>query len=64
MVSFGKLVLHPLAVLAMLLLLPPMDPVLAQKHHLEGFCAAALLATTIASFFSISAALWLRHTAL
>ena len=85
-VAFGKLVLHPLAVLAMLTLLAPMGPmdptlrtaaivfacmpmlsiypVLAQKHHHEGFCAAALLATTVASFFSISAVLWLLHAAL
>jgi malonate transporter and related proteins len=82
MVGFGKLVLHPLAVLAMLALLPPVDPVLrtaavlyacmpmlsiypvlAQKHHHEGFCAAALLATTVASFFTISTALWLLQPA-
>jgi len=36
---------------------------LAQRHGFEGFTAAALLATTVASFFSISAILWLmRHT--
>jgi predicted permease len=77
-VAFGKLVLHPLAVLAMLRLLPPIDPVLrtaalvfacmpmlsiypvlAQKYQHEGLCAAALLATTMLSFFSISAMLWL-----
>jgi predicted permease len=33
-------------------------PVLAQKYHHEDFCAAALLATTIASFFTISALIW------
>jgi predicted permease len=33
-------------------------PVVAQKYGLEGFTAAALLVTTIASFFSISALLW------
>ena len=80
-VAFGKLVLHPLAVLAAFALLPPIDPalraaavviacspmlsiypVLAQKHHLEGFCAAALLVTTLASFVTISALLWaMRH---
>lgn len=36
---------------------------LAQRHGFEGFTAAALLATTAASFFSISGILWLmRHT--
>lgn len=29
-------------------------PVLAQKHHHEGFCAAALLAATVTSFFTLS----------
>jgi predicted permease len=77
-VVFGKLVLMPAAVFALLWLLPPIDPllrtaavlfaampmlsvypVLAQKYHHEDFCAAALLATTIASFFSISALIWL-----
>jgi malonate transporter len=33
-------------------------PLLAQRHGLEGFTAAALLATTAASFFTISAILW------
>jgi malonate transporter and related proteins len=31
---------------------------LAQRHGQEGFCAAALLVTTIASFFTISLILW------
>jgi malonate transporter and related proteins len=76
-VVFGKLVLMPLAVAALLWLLPPIDPllrtgavlmaampmlsvypVLAQKHHDEDFCAAALLAATVASFFTISALIW------
>ena len=36
--------------------------VLSQKHGEQGFCAAALLVTTSASFFTISALLWaLRH---
>lgn len=83
LVAFGKLVLHPLAMLGLLMLLPPIEPtlrtaaivfacmpimslypVLAQKHHHEGFCAAALLATTVLSFFSISGVLWLMHSAL
>jgi malonate transporter and related proteins len=33
-------------------------PVLAQKHGHEGFCAAALLVTTVASFFTLSGLLW------
>lgn len=76
-VAIGKLVLHPLAVLAALWLLPATDPtlmvaavvfaampmlsiypVLGQRYGLDGFCAAALLATTILSFFTISTLLW------
>jgi malonate transporter and related proteins len=76
-VALGKLVLHPLLVLGLLLLLPPIDPalrlaavafacmpmfsiypILAQKYGEEGFCAAALLVTTVASFLSITAWLW------
>ncbi|WP_394789955.1 AEC family transporter [Rhodoferax sp.] len=82
-IAFGKLVLHPLAVLALLLVLPPIDPtlrlaavmfagmpmlsiypVLAQKYHLEGLTAAALLVTTVLSFLSISLLLWALHTLL
>ncbi|MEY8689957.1 MAG: AEC family transporter [Leptothrix sp. (in: b-proteobacteria)] len=78
LIAAGKLLLHPLAVLGLLWLLPPLDPalrtaavvfaampmfsiypVLAQKYHHEGFCAAALLATTVTAFGSISALLWL-----
>ncbi|WP_408596574.1 AEC family transporter [Limnohabitans sp.] len=33
-------------------------PILGQRHGQEGFCAAALLVTTVASFFSISLLLW------
>lgn len=36
-------------------------PVVAQKYGLEGFTAAALLVTTVASFFSISGLLWAMH---
>lgn len=37
--------------------------ILAQRHGHEGFTAAALLGTTAASFFSLSAILWLmRHS--
>lgn len=73
-VAAAKLLLHPLAVLALLWLLPPVDgplrsaavlfaampmlsiyPILAQPHGEEGFCAAALLLTTVLSFASVSA---------
>ena len=76
-VAFGKLLLHPLATLGFVLVLPEMPPamtvgvvisaampmigiypLLAQKHHHERFCAAALLAATVLSFFTISAGLW------
>ena len=33
-------------------------PVLAQNYHHDGYCAAALLATTVLSFVTISALLW------
>ncbi|MEP7183098.1 MAG: AEC family transporter [Betaproteobacteria bacterium] len=78
LIAIGKLVVHPLAVLALLLVLPPVDPVLraagvayasmpmlsiypilAQKYGREGFCAAALLVTTLLSFATISAILWM-----
>jgi hypothetical protein len=78
LVAVGKLAVHPLAVLVLLLLLPPIDPrlgaaavayasmpmlsiypILAQKYGLQGFCAAALLVTTLASFATISATLWM-----
>ena len=38
-------------------------PILAQKYGQEGLCAAALVATTVTSFFAISAFLWLSGTA-
>ncbi|MFP5401163.1 MAG: AEC family transporter [Gammaproteobacteria bacterium] len=34
-------------------------PILAQKYGQEGLCAAALVATTVTSFFTISGFLWL-----
>lgn len=36
-----------------------MYPILAQKYGFESVCAAALLLTTMVSFFTISAALWI-----
>ena len=77
-VASAKLILHPLAVLAMLMLVPIADadlrragilfaclpmpsiyPILGQRYGEEKFCAAALLAATLASFVTISAVLWL-----
>ena len=80
-IAFGKLILHPLAVLAVLWLLPIADPqlrtavilnaampmmgiypILAQRHGHDGNAAAALLVTTVASFFTLSGLLWvLKH---
>jgi malonate transporter len=81
-IAIGKLLLHPAAMLAALLLceaagMVPMDPalrigvvltaaspmlgifpILAQRHGHDGLAAAALLGTTVGSFFSISALLW------
>lgn len=77
LVALGKLVLHPLAVLGMLLLLPPMQrelevavvlmaavpmlgiyPILAQRYGHDGMAAAAQLVTTVASFFTLTAAVF------
>jgi malonate transporter len=82
-IAIGKLLLHPAAMLAALLLceaagMVPMDPalrigvvltaaspmlgifpILAQRHGHDGLAAAALLGTTVGSFFSISALLWM-----
>lgn len=76
-IAAGKLVLHPLAVLLFVLLLPPMArelqvivvvmaavpmlgiyPILAQKHGHDTMAAAAQLAATVASFFTLTAVLW------
>lgn len=51
----------PLRTAAVLFAAMPMlsvYPVLSQKYHQEDFSAAALLATTLASFFTISALIW------
>lgn len=77
-VAVGKLILHPLSVLAIFWLLPVADPalrqaavinasmpmatiyaLLGQKYGQEGFCSAALVVTTAASFFTITGLLWL-----
>lgn len=81
-IAFGKLIVHPLCMLLVLLWLVPIgDPalramalltgalpmmgiytILAQRHGHESTSAAALLVTTIASFFTLSALLWiLQH---
>lgn len=84
-VTFFKLVGHPLAVLAGVLVvpvlgLPPLDPMLAmaavllaavpmasiypilsQAYGHEDFSATALVITIIASFFTLSALLWIMH---
>ncbi len=81
-IAMGKLLVHPAAMLAALLLceaagMVPMDPalrigvvlaaaspmlgifpILAQRHGHDGLAAAALLGTTVGSFFTISALLW------
>ncbi|MEN9474487.1 MAG: hypothetical protein RIS48_1207 [Pseudomonadota bacterium] len=77
-ITLGKLVLHPLIMLAVLTwLVPVADPqlrtavllttampimgiytILSQRHGHEGISAAALLATTAASFFTLSGLLW------
>lgn len=77
-IAIGKLLLHPLAVLLAVWLLPPMQrelqlavilmaavpmlgiyPILAQKHGHDGMAAAAQLVTTVASFFTLTALLWI-----
>ena len=81
-IATGKLILHPLAVLTALLLLPPFDPqlqlaafvyacmpmmsmypILGQRYGQEGLCAATLMATTAASFVTLSLMLWLVDSA-
>lgn len=84
LIVVGKLVLHPLAVLALVLAFPPADPllraaavlfaaapmlsiypVLAQRNgqgH-ERLCSAALLAATLASFFTMALAIYLLPAA-
>lgn len=76
-IAVGKLLLHPLAVLLVVLALPATDrglqvaavlmaavpmlgiyPILAQKHGHDTQAAAAQLTTTIASFFTLTALIW------
>ncbi len=81
-IAFGKLVVHPLVMMGVLLwLVPVTDPalrtaalltcampmmgiytILAQRFGQGAISAAALLVTTVLSFFSLSSLLWvLRH---
>ena len=83
-IDMGKLVLHPLCMLAVMTWLVPIDDtslkaallltgamptmgiytILAQRQGHEGLASAALLVGTMASFFTLSALLWvLRHSA-
>jgi malonate transporter and related proteins len=78
LIAFGKLVLHPLSILAMAWILPPMPrdlliaavvfasvpmlsiyPIWGQRFGQERFCAGALLGTTVFSFLTVSAMLWI-----
>ena len=84
-ITFGKLLLHPLAVWVFATWIVPIAdpqlriaavvfsampmlgifPILAQRHGHEDTAAAALLITTIASFFTLSGLLWmLKHLTL
>lgn len=76
-IAVGKLLVHPLAVMLLVMVLPAIPrelqmaiiitsavpmmsiyPILAQKHGEEGLAASALLGTTIASFVTLTALLW------
>ena len=77
-IAFGKLVLHPLSVLAVASMMPPMPPDLltaavvfasvpmlsiypiwGQRFGQERFCAGVLLGTTMLSFVTVNAMLWI-----
>ena len=78
LIMVGKLLLHPLVVLLLVMLLPPMPrdmqiavvilaavpqmgiyPILAQRYGHDGLAASAQLATTVASFVTLNALLWI-----
>lgn len=78
LILVGKLLLHPLAVLVLVMLLPPMPrelqvavvmlaavpqmgiyPIVAQRFGHDGLAASAQLASTLVSFFTLTALLWL-----
>jgi len=51
----------PLAVAGVLMASMPMMsiyPIIGQQHGQQGFCAAALLAATVGSFFTVAATIW------
>ncbi|MEY4652150.1 MAG: hypothetical protein RI884_731 [Pseudomonadota bacterium] len=73
----GKLLLHPMAVLLLVMVLPPMPrelqvavvmlaavpqmgiyPIVAQRFGHDGLAASAQLASTVVSFFTLTALLW------
>ncbi len=77
LILVGKLLLHPLAVLLLVMLLPPMPrelqvavvmlaavpqmgiyPIVAQRFGHDGLAASAQLASTVVSFFTLTALLW------
>lgn len=87
-IAFGKLIVHPVAVLLAILALPWLGlpsldqslgmaavlmaamptmgiyPILAQAYEKDSFSSAALLVTTITSFFTLSSLMWLlQHVA-
>ena len=39
-------------------------PILAQRYHHEGFCAAALLVATLLSFLTVTGVLWVMTSLL
>ena len=78
LIMVGKLLLHPLVVLLLVMLLPPMPremqiavvilaavpqmgiyPILAQRYGHDGLAASAQLATTVVSFVTLNALLWI-----
>ncbi len=78
LIMVGKLLLHPLAVLLLVMVLPPMPremqmavvilaavpqmgiyPILAQRYGHDGLAASAQLATTVVSFVTLNALLWI-----
>lgn len=56
-VASGPLALAAVAFAAMPI--ASIYPALAQRHHLDGFCATAMVGSTVVSFFTLNAWLWL-----
>ncbi|WP_206732433.1 AEC family transporter [Janthinobacterium sp. 17J80-10] len=59
LLPFDNQVLRTAAILNAGMPMLSIYPILAQKYGKEGICAAALVVTTVMSFFTISALLWL-----